>query len=251
MGCRFCMTARKGLKQNLSSAEILSQYRNLPERDSVTHFVYMGMGEPLDNLQEVLRSVEVLTAEWGYGVSPRRVTVSTVGILPELERLLDETDVNVAISLHAARREVRLPLVPSENSHPVAAIVELLRTRAANTSPPFRSTGRRRLSFELTMLAGINDTPEHARELVRLIQGIPARVNLIAWNPFPGTSFAPSPREAIEAFQQVVKRSGTMATIRVSRGQDIAAACGQLAGQPTSARTRSSQSYQTPRRADD
>jgi 23S rRNA (adenine2503-C2)-methyltransferase len=230
IGCKFCLTARKGLKQNLSPAEILGQFRNLPERDAVTHFVFMGMGEPLDNTDSVLASVEILTSEWGYGFSPRRITVSSVGILPDLERLLDETDVNVAVSLHAAKREDRLPLVPSENRYPIAQIVELLRHRASLALPPFAASGRRKLSFEITMLSGITDRPEQAAALRDLIQGVPARVNLIPWNSFPGTSFSPSRREDIEAYQSVLSRAGITTTIRESRGEDIGAACGLLAG---------------------
>lgn len=230
VGCKFCLTARKGLRQNLSPAEILGQYRDLPERDLVTHFVFMGMGEPLDNVDAVLPSLEVLTAEWGYGFSPRRITVSTVGFLPELERLIDATQVNVAISLHAARREDRLPLVPSENRYPIHEIVDLLRHRAELALPPFTGTGRRRLSFEITMLDGITDRPEQAEAVRDLISGIPSRVNLIPWNAFPGTSFRPSPREAILRYQSILKRAGITTTIRESRGEDIGAACGLLAG---------------------
>lgn len=230
IGCRFCLTARKGLKQSLSPAEILAQYRSIDERERVTHFVYMGMGEPLDNTESVLRSLEILTAEWGYRFSPRRVTVSTVGILPDLERLLDQTEVNVAVSLHAARREDRLPLVPSENQHPIAATVELLRQRSRLALAPFTGTGRRRLSFEITMIDGITDRQDQAAAVRNLIAGIPARVNLIPWNPFSGTNFRTSPREAIERYQAVLKRAGVMTTIRESRGQDIGAACGLLAG---------------------
>jgi 23S rRNA (adenine2503-C2)-methyltransferase len=230
IGCKFCLTARKGLRQSLSAAEILSQFSNTPERDNITHFVYMGMGEPLDNLDAVLESLEVLTSSWGYGFSPRRVTVSTVGLLPQFERLLDETQVNVALSLHAARREVRLPLVPSENQHPAASMVDILRSRSELALPPFTGTGRRRLSFEITMLKGVNDSPEDAAAVRNLIAGIPARVNLIPWNSFPGTSFEPSPRHSILAYQMVLKRAGIMTTIRESRGQDIGAACGLLAG---------------------
>ena len=230
IGCRFCLTARNGLRGNLSSAEILGQYRNPPARDRVTHVVYMGMGEPLDNVDEVLHSLEIFTSGWGYALSPRRITVSTVGILPELERLLDATDANIAISLHAARREERLPLVPSENRHPIAAVIELLRHRAALALPPFPGTGRRRLSFEIVMLDGITDRPDQAEAVRSLIEGIPARVNLIPWNPFAGTAFRPSPRPAIERYQSIIKRSGVTTTIRESRGEDIGAACGLLAG---------------------
>ncbi len=230
IGCKFCLTARKGLRQQLSPAEILGQLRDLPERDHVTNIVYMGMGEPLDNTDAVLASIRVLTSEWGYGWSARRITVSSVGILPDLERLLDETDVNVAISLHAARREDRLPLVPSENRYPIASIVDLLRYRAELALPPFTGAGRRRLSFEITMLDGVTDRPEQAAAVRDLIQGIPSRVNLIPWNPFPGTSFNSSSRSSILAYQSVLKRAGIVTTIRESRGQDIGAACGLLAG---------------------
>ncbi|MFP4375574.1 MAG: 23S rRNA (adenine(2503)-C(2))-methyltransferase RlmN [Spirochaetales bacterium] len=206
IGCKFCLTAKKGLKQNLSAAEILGQYRNLPERERVTHFVYMGMGEPL------------------------RITVSSVGILPDFERLLDETEVNVAVSLHAAKREDRLPLVPSENRYPIATIVELLKHRASLALPPFTGSGRRKFSFEVTMLRGVTDRPEQAVALRNLIQGVPARVNLIPWNSFPGTSFEPSLREDIERYQGILRKAGITATIRESRGEDIGAACGLLAG---------------------
>ncbi|MCK4513686.1 MAG: 23S rRNA (adenine(2503)-C(2))-methyltransferase RlmN [Spirochaetaceae bacterium] len=230
IGCKFCLTARKGLKQNLSTAEILSQFGNAPERDEITHVVYMGMGEPLDNLDAVLDSLQILTSSWGYGLSPRRVTVSTIGLLPQLERLLDETQANVAVSLHAARREVRLPLVPSESRHPIRAIVDLLHRRVELALPPFTGTGRRRVSFEITMLSGVNDSTDEAEDLRDLIAGIPARVNLIPWNPFPGAPFQPSSRGSILAYQSVLKRAGIMTTIRESRGQDIGAACGLLAG---------------------
>lgn len=239
IGCRFCLTARKGLQQSLSAAEILSQFAESPQRDQITHFVYMGMGEPLDNLDNVLASLEVVTAQWGYGFSPRRITVSTVGMLPEFERLLDESTVNVALSLHAARREVRLPLVPSENQHPASELVALLRGRARDGRAPFEKTGRRKFSFEVTMLDGVNDTARHAADLRDLIRGVPARVNLIPWNPFPGTSFVPSSRESIHSYQQILKRAGIITTIRESRGEDIGAACGLLAG-------RESPSYQAP-----
>jgi 23S rRNA (adenine2503-C2)-methyltransferase len=230
VGCRFCLTARKGLRQQLSAAEIVGQYRSLPMRDSVTHIVFMGMGEPLDNLEPVLASLSILTSRWGCSLSPRRITVSTIGLHPELERLLDETSVNVAISLHAAAREVRLPLVPSENAHPIAQTVETLKDRAKLALPPFTGTGRRRVSFEITLLDGVNDSRNHAEAVRDLITGVPARVNLIPWNEFPGASFRASPRDAVERFQTVLKRAGIMTTIRQARGQDIGAACGLLAG---------------------
>jgi 23S rRNA (adenine2503-C2)-methyltransferase len=236
IGCRFCLTARKGLRQNLSSAEILGQYRNLPQRDLVTHMVFMGMGEPLDNTDAVLESLDVLTSDWGYGISPRRITVSSVGILPDLERMIDATDVNLAISMHAARREDRLPLVPAENRHPIATVVDLLRHRARLALPPFTTSGRRKLSFEITMIDGVTDSPAQAEAVRDLIHGVPSRVNLIPWNPFPGASFRPSSRASIERFQAILKRAGVTTTIRESRGQDIGAACGLLAGRRETAR---------------
>jgi 23S rRNA (adenine2503-C2)-methyltransferase len=236
IGCRFCLTARMGFRRNLSAAEILSQYEGLPQRDAVTHLVFMGMGEPLDNIDSVLDALTTLTATWGYDISPRRITVSTVGIHPELERLLDATNVNIAISLHTARPEERLPLVPSENRHPIATTVEILRHRAEFAMPPFSGTGRRRVSFEITLMDGVNDSKLHARAVRDLILGIPARVNLIPWNAFPGAPYRPSSRAAIERYQAVLKQSGITTTIRQSRGEDIGAACGLLAGRQQAAR---------------
>ncbi len=230
VGCRFCLTGHGGLNADLRAGEILSQYRNISERDAVTNIVYMGMGEPAHNLDAVLRSLEVFTAAWGYGFSPRRVTVSTVGVLPELERLLDATETNIALSLHAARPEVRMELVPTEHRYSAAEIVELLKNRHRLSLPPFRDTGRRRLSFELVMLAGVNDSARDAAALVKLIGGLPCRVNLIPWNGFPGARYAPAPREQTERFQTTLKDAGIMTTIRKSRGQEIGAACGLLAG---------------------
>ena len=230
VGCAFCLTGRMGLRQDLSAAEILGQYRNLAERDAVTHFVFMGMGEPLHNLDAVLASLEVLTAPWGYGFSPRRITVSTVGIHPEFDRLLDATDVNIAVSVHAARHEERLKLVSAEKDHPVAETIDMLRNRAKLALPPFTGTGRRRVSIEMTLMDGINDSEDHARKLRDLVRDVPVRVNLIPWNPFPGARFRPSTRTAVERYQAVLKQAGLVTTIRQSRGQDIGAACGLLAG---------------------
>ena len=230
VGCRFCLTGRNGLKADLSTGEILSQYRNIDERDAITNIVYMGMGEAAHNLQAVFDSLTVFTADWGYRFSPRRITLSTVGILPEFGQLLDETDVNIALSLHAADPQVRRRLVPTEHRHPAAEIVEMLRNRHAQCQAPFLESGRRRVSFELTMLGDVNDRESDARALIKLVGGLPCRVNLIPWNPFPDTDLAPSPPERIETFQRILKEAGIMTTIRRSRGQEIGAACGLLAG---------------------
>jgi 23S rRNA (adenine2503-C2)-methyltransferase len=220
MGCVFCMTGRQGFQGQLSAGEILNQYRGLPERDGVTNIVYMGMGEPLDNLDNVLASLEVLTAEWGFGMSPTRVTVSTVGMLPALDRYLEATRCHLAVSLHDPFPEERRALMPIEKAHPLAEV--LARLRAAMVR------GQRRVSFEYVMFDGVNDTPRHARELARLISGIRCRVNLIAFHPAPGAALAPSPRAAIEAFETLLRDAGVPTFIRQSRGEDIEAACGML-----------------------
>ena len=220
MGCLFCMTGKQGFQGNLSPGEIVNQYRSLPERESVTNIVYMGMGEPLDNLDNVLRSLEVLCAPWGYGMSPARITVSTVGLLPALGTYLESTSCHLAVSLHSPFEEERRSLMPVEHVYPLREILALLRER--------RMAGRRRVSFEYICFNGVNDTPRHARELVRILSGIPCRVNLIPFHPIPGSPLAPSPRASMERFQALLKASGILTTIRESRGLDIAAACGLL-----------------------
>jgi 23S rRNA (adenine2503-C2)-methyltransferase len=220
MGCAFCMTGRQGLQGNLSAAEIVNQYRSLPERERVTNIVYMGMGEAMDNLPNVLASLEVLTSPWGYGLAPRRVTVSTVGILPALEEYLDRSECHLAVSLHTPFAEERRRLVPVERTQPLASILAAIRGRAVPR--------QRRVSFEVIMLRDLNDTPRHAREIVRVLDGIRCRVNLIPFHPVPGSAFAPSARERIEEFQALLKAKGITTTIRTSRGLDIGAACGLL-----------------------
>ena len=220
MGCLFCMTGKQGFRGNLSSGEILEQYRSLPERDRVTNIVYMGMGEPLDNLDNVLRSLEVLCAPWGYALSPARITVSTVGLLPALGTFLDESRCHLAVSLHSPFEEERRSLMPVEHVYPLRDILALLRER--------RMDGRRRVSFEYICFDGVNDTPRHSRELVRILDGISCRVNLIPFHPIPGSPLRASPRESMERLQSELKSKGILTTIRESRGLDIAAACGLL-----------------------
>ncbi len=220
-GCRFCRTGRQGWHGNLEAADILNQYAACPERDHVTNIVFMGMGEPLDNLDPVLRSLEAFTADWGYAMSPTRLTVSTVGLLPQLQTYLDKCHCHLALSLHSPFPDERRQFMPVEALHPLEEILRVL--RAADFS------GQRRLTFEYAMLAGVNDTLRHAAALAKLLAGLACRVNLIALNPFPGSEFQPASREVMEAFQQELKRHGLMTTIRKSKGQDIAAACGLLA----------------------
>ncbi len=224
MGCLFCATARLGLVRNLRPAEIVGQVRAglaLAAPRPLTNLVLMGMGEPLANYAHVRTALEILTAEWGYAISPRRITVSTVGLAPAIPRFIAETGVNLAVSLTATTDAQRDRLMPINRRYPLAALI-----RACHDVPLAR---RKRITFEYVMLAGENDAPADARRLVRLLHGLRVKVNLIPFNPFPGSGFTPSPRAAIVGFQQVLRAQGLNATIRESRGQDIQAACGQLA----------------------
>ncbi len=220
MGCLFCATGRQGFAGNLSPGEILSQYHSLPERQAVTNVVYMGMGEPLDNLDPVLASLEVFTAPWGYGFSPKRITVSTVGLLPALETYLSKSRCHLAVSLHSPFDEERRRIMPVANVHSLQQVLGAIRRT------PF--DGQRRVSFEYILFRGFNDTPRHAREVVRLLAGIPARVNLIPFHPVPGVPLEPCPPQRMEEFQDLLKSQGMRTTIRRSRGLDIQAACGLL-----------------------
>jgi 23S rRNA (adenine2503-C2)-methyltransferase len=220
MGCLFCMTGKQGFQAHLSAGEILNQYLSLPERDQVTNIVFMGMGEPLDNLENVLDSLEILTGDYGMGMSPTRITVSTIGLLPAMRTFLDRTKCHLAVSLHTPFEDERRRLMPIENVHPLAEVLAELRERNVR--------GQRRVSFEYIVFDGLNDTPRHARELARVLDGIRCRVNLIAFHAIPGTPLAPSPREKMEAFEGMLRDRGLLTTIRASRGQDIEAACGLL-----------------------
>ena len=224
MGCAFCATARMGLVRNLTPAEIVGQVRAgraLAVPRALTNVVFMGMGEPLANYEAVRTALEILTAEWGFAISPRRITVSTVGLVPVIPRLIAETRVNLAVSLGATTDAQRERLMPVDRRYPLAALL------AACRDLPLPR--RKRITFEYTMLGAENDSDADARRLVRLLHGLRAKVNLIPFNPFPGSGFVPSPRERIVRFQTMLRAQGLNATIRESRGQDIQAACGQLA----------------------
>lgn len=220
MGCLFCMTGKQGFQGQLTPGEIVSQYRALPEFERITNIVFMGMGEPLDNLEAVLTSLEILTADWGLALSPRRITVSTVGILPAMRTFLERSECHLAVSLHSPFDEERRGLMPVQNVYPLTEVLSVLRE-----SPIAR---RRRVSFEYIMFDRLNDSARHAKELVRLLSGIRCRVNLIRFHPIPGTPLQTSPAETMVRFEQQLKGSGIMTTIRKSRGQDIMAACGLL-----------------------
>ena len=220
MGCRFCMTARQGFQGNLSSNEILNQFRSIPGHASLTNIVYMGMGEPLDNLDEVLRSLEVMTSPWGYGWSPTRITVSTVGIVDKLQTYLDSTRCHLAVSLHSPFDEERQSLMPVQKAHPVKEVLDIIRS--------FDFGRQRRVSFEYIVFHGINDTPAHIKELARILNGIRCRINLIRFHAIPGSEYASPGNNEMIRFRDALNSKGITATIRASRGEDINAACGLL-----------------------
>jgi 23S rRNA (adenine2503-C2)-methyltransferase len=231
MDCTFCSTAQQGFNRNLDTAEIVAQVwlanRELgysPDGDRViTNVVFMGMGEPLANYRNVVPAAEVMMDDLGLDLSRRRVTISTSGLVPQMIRIADETNVALAVSLHAPNDELRSELVPINRRHPIS---ELL----AACWHYVEKQNARSVTFEYVMLDGINDRPQHARELAALLRGRPAKVNLIPFNPFPGTRYRRSSEEAIERFRDLLIKGGVIATIRRTRGDDIDAACGQLVG---------------------
>jgi 23S rRNA (adenine2503-C2)-methyltransferase len=227
MGCVFCATARLGLARNLSASEIVGQVvaaqAQLQPPERISNLVFMGMGEPLANYAALVQAIEVLTADWGVGVSARRVTVSTVGLVPAMERLMRDTSVNLAVSLTATTDAQRERLMPIDRRYPLETLMAMCR---ALPIPQ-----RRRITFEYVMLAGVNDALDDAARLVRLLHGIRCKVNLIPFNPFPDAGFSGSAPATILRFQEALRQAGVHATIRHSRGRDIQAACGQLATQ--------------------
>lgn len=220
MGCLFCMTGKQGFQGNLSSGEILNQIFSLPEFDNLTNVVYMGMGEPFDNLDEVLKSIEILTADYGLGWSPKRITVSTIGIIPAMKRFLEQSKANLAVSLHNPFEDERKKLMPIESVYHLPKLLDEIRK--------FEIGGQRRVSFEYIMFKGENDQQRHVNELARILNGIKCRINLIRFHPIPGTPLESSSNEEILRFQSSLKRKGILTTIRASRGEDIFAACGLL-----------------------
>ena len=220
MGCRFCATGRQGLQHSLSTNEILNQIGSLPERERLTNVVFMGMGEPLDNLDSLLPALEVLTSAWGFGWSPTRITVSTAGVASRLERFLEETQVHLAVSLHNPFPHERAEIMPVEKAWPIREVVEILRR--------YDFTHQRRVSFEYIVMSGLNDSPRHIRELCRLLDGIKCRINLIRFHKIPGSPYFSPDDRAMIAFRDALTAKGIHTTIRTSRGEDIQAACGLL-----------------------
>lgn len=220
MGCLFCMTGKQGFQGQLTAGDIVNQIRSIPEWRKVTNMVYMGMGEPFDNLDEVLRSIGILTAEWGFAMSPRRITVSSIGITPGLVRFLRESEAHLAISLHTPFHEERQRLMPVEIAHPLQEIIDEIKR--------WDFGGQRRVSFEYIVFHGLNDTARHVKELSRLLAGIRCRINLIRFHPVPGTPLQATDEETLQWFKDQLNNKGILTTIRASRGQDIHAACGLL-----------------------
>lgn len=224
MGCRFCLTGRGGFKRNLKTSEIVNQVLAvqgaLLPGEKLTNLVFMGMGEPLANYENIIKSLQILVADEGCGFSSRKVTVSTCGLIPQMEKLGRAITVNLAISLHAPDNETRSFLMPVNRTYPLEALIDACRR--------FPLPQRRMITFEYLLISGINDFPKQARALARLLRDVRAKINLIPFNTYPGSEFNPSPPENILAFQQILVKSHYTAIIRQSKGAGISAACGQL-----------------------
>ncbi len=230
--CSFCSTAQQGFNRNLSSAEIVGQLRaayqyfGARHRDEriVTNVVLMGMGEPLLNFDNVVAAMNIMTDDDAYGLSKRRVTLSTSGVVPAMDRLAEVSDVSLAVSLHSPNDELRNELVPLNKKYPISELMAACKRYA------FAGTGKRKITFEYVMLDGVNDSPEHAHQLVKILKGVPAKVNLIPFNPFPQTHYKRSGQAAITRFWEILMAAGITTVTRRTRGDDIDAACGQLVG---------------------
>ncbi|MGQ1891558.1 23S rRNA (adenine(2503)-C(2))-methyltransferase RlmN [Thermophagus sp. OGC60D27] len=220
MGCLFCMTGKQGFQGQLSAREIVNQVLSLPESDSLTNVVFMGMGEPMDNIDNVLKSLEIFTSEWGMGWSPRRINVSTIGVEPAMRRFIDESDAHLAISLHSPFNEERRRLMPIEQVYPVETVIEALRE--------YDFGRQRRISFEYIMFQGVNDTMAHVKGLTKLLNGLRCRINLIRFHPIPETPLRGTSEDKMRWFADELNKKGLIITIRRSRGEDIFAACGLL-----------------------
>lgn len=220
MGCLFCMTAKQGFQGQLTAGEIVNQIRNIPEWHEVSNIVYMGMGEPFDNLEQVLKSLEILTSEWGFAMSPRRITVSTIGIIPGMLTFLNQSDAHLAVSLHTPFDDERKKLMPVQVAYPIADVVKEIKS--------WDFGRQRRVSFEYIVFKGLNDSSKHVTELARLLNGIKCRINLIRFHPIPGTPLEGTDEQTLQLFKNKLNDKGILTTVRASRGQDIYAACGLL-----------------------
>ena len=220
MGCIFCATGMQGFQGSLSSNEIINQFRSLPDFKTITNMVYMGMGEPLDNIKEVLKSLDIFTSEWGYAWSPTRITVSTVGLIAGIKEFLERSRCHLAVSLHSPFDEERRRLMPIQRTNVLADILDIIRN--------FEMNSQRRISFEYILFKDVNDTPHHIKELARILNGIKCRINIIRFHKIPGSEFYSPDEETTIRFKEALIAKGILTTIRASRGVDIQAACGLL-----------------------
>jgi 23S rRNA (adenine2503-C2)-methyltransferase len=243
LNCSFCSTAKQGFNRNLTTAEIIGQlylahHSLLKEglETGITNVVMMGMGEPLLNFEAVMKAMNIMCDDFAYCLSKRRVTISTAGVVPAILKLREYTDVSLAVSLHAANDELRSTLVPLNKKYPVNQLIDACREY-------LKGQNRRRITFEYVMLKGINDSLEHARELVKVLKSIPCKLNLIPFNPYPQAIYECSDRKTIDQFREYVVSKGIVTVTRKTRGEDIDAACGQLVGRVKD-KSRRSQKYQ-------
>lgn len=220
MRCLFCMTGKQGFQANLTANEILNQIKSLPEREQLTHLVFMGMGEPMDNLDALMKSLEILTSGWGFGWSPKKITVSTIGLVPAMRHFLENSSCHLAVSLHSPFEKERRMLMPVSQRYSIQDILKELKNHAFDR--------QRRVSFEYIVFSGLNDTPAHVKELARILNGLKCRINLIRFHPIPNTPLPGTLEENIMQFKEALRAKGIITTIRASRGQDIDAACGLL-----------------------
>lgn len=220
MNCLFCQTGKQGFEGNLTTADILNQIYSLPEREKLTNIVFMGQGEPMNNYDNVLKTTQLLTADYAYAWSPKRITVSSIGIKSKLKRFLEESDCHVAISMHNPIPEERIEVMPSEKAMSITEIVEMLRN--------YDFSHQRRLSFEYIVFKGKNDSVDHAKAIIKLVEGLECRFNLIRFHTIPNVPLQGVDNKKMEEFRNYLTAHGVFTTIRASRGQDIFAACGLL-----------------------
>lgn len=234
MGCLFCMTGKQGFQANLSTGEILNQIRSIPEWHQITNLVYMGMGEPMDNLKAVMQSLEILTADWGFAWNPRKITVSTIGLVPAMKHFLENSQCHLAVSLHTPFEKERRMLMPISQKYSIQDILSELKLHDFNR--------QRRVSFEYIVFDGLNDSMKHVKELARILNGLNCRINLIRFHPIPATPLKGTNEKALMRFKDALNAKGITTTIRASRGQDIDAACGLLSTRELRAENQTRQS---------
>lgn len=220
MNCLFCQTGKQGFQGNLSAGDIINQILNLPEYETLSNFVFMGMGEPMDNYDNIMRVLEIMTSDWGLAMSPTRITVSTAGVIPNMKRFINESKCNLAVSLHSPFHDERAQIMPVEKTYPINEVIHAIRQHDWS--------GQRRVSFEYIVFKGLNDTQKHINELARQLGSLRCRVNLIRFHAIPGIDLQSPSMDDMVRFRDKLNDKGIIATIRASRGQDIDAACGLL-----------------------